>query len=130
MPLTSVIPVVAGVATLVALPTIAALDLTRWRGAWVVPAAASLLFLALSAAAVAAEGPLGFWSVHTQSLWGNQVWVDLLLAASVGFTALAPRARALRMRPMRWCVLVLCTGSIGLLAMAARVLFLRDHQAR
>lgn len=130
MPLTTVIPVVAGLATVVTLLAVAALDLSRWRGAWVVPAAASLAFLVLSVAAVVAEGPFGFWTEHVRNLWGNQVWVDLLLAASVGFAALVPRARALRMRPVRWCVLVLCTGSIGLLAMAARILFLRDHQAR
>lgn len=130
MPLTTVIPVVAGLATVVALPAIAALDLSRWRGAWTVPAAALLPFLALSVAAVVAEGPFGFWTEHVRTLWGNQVWVDLLLAASIGFAALVPHARALRMRPVRWCVLVLCTGSIGLLAMAARILFLRDRQAR
>lgn len=129
MTLTSVIPALAAAAALLAGLVLATFDPTRLRGAWVVPAAASLLFAAFSAVAVALEGPVGFWPVHTANLWGNQVWIDLLIAALVGFAALAPTARTLRMRPLSWLLLTLATGSIGLLAMAARVLFLRERAA-
>lgn len=129
MTLTSVIPALAAAAALLAGLVLATCDPTRLRGAWVVPASASLLFAAFSAVAVALEGPVGFWPVHTANLWGNQVWIDLLIAALVGFASLAPTARTLRMRPLPWLLLTLATGSIGLLAMAARVLFLRERAA-
>ena len=46
-------------------------------GNWWVPAVASVLFAAFSLAAIAQGGPFGFWPVHTASLWGLQVWLDL-----------------------------------------------------
>ena len=79
MTLTSVIPALAAAAALLAGLVLATCDPTRLRGAWVVPASASLLFAAFSAVAVALEGPVGFWPVHTANLWGNQVWIDLLV---------------------------------------------------
>jgi hypothetical protein len=41
-----------------------------------------------------------------------------------------PRARALGMRPLPWLLLVVCTGSIGLCAMFARVLYLQEAKGR
>lgn len=99
------------------------------RGTWLVPAGLSATFGALSLVAVVREGPLGFWAEHTDSLWGVQVWVDLLLAFGIGWTFLVPRARALGVRPLPWLVAVLLTGSIGLLAMIARVLYLDEGSA-
>jgi len=93
--------------------------------AWVLPAAASALFSLFSARAIAAEGPLGFWVEHTRNQWGNQIWLDLLLAASVAWTFLAPQARAVGMRLWLWAPLVPLTGSMGLLAITARLLYLR-----
>lgn len=129
MTLTSVVPTVTAIATVGAGLTIAAIDLSRWRGAWLVPAAASLGFSLFTLVAVVAEGPLGFWPEHERNLWGTQIWIDLCLAVGVGFAALTPHARALRMRLVPWFVLIVCTGSIALLAMAARVLYLRDRAA-
>lgn len=129
MSLTTVIPVLASIATVLVGLAIAAYDLS-WRGVWRVPAAASAVFLLFSLVTVVREGPVGFWALHTHNLWGNQVWIDLLLAASVAFAALAPRARALGMRPVPWFILVMATGSVGLLALAARVLFLADRSRR
>ncbi|MCU0888779.1 MAG: hypothetical protein MUC64_12350 [Rubritepida sp.] len=90
--------------------------------AWRVPAGLALAFLGFSLAAVLAEGPLGFWPEHTRNLWGNQIWFDLLLAAGVAWALMLPRARAAGMRPLPWLPLILGTGSIGLLAMLARLL--------
>jgi hypothetical protein len=99
-------------------------------GAWRIAAALSLLFLAFSLWAVWREGPLGFWAEHTRNLWGQQIWFDLLLAAGTAWAALLPQLRAQGMRPAPWLLAVVCTGSIGLLAMVARLLHLRERSAR
>lgn len=96
------------------------------RGAWRIPAALCAAFLAFSLYAVATEGPTGFWPVHSQSAWGNQVWFDLLIAAGVSLAFMIPEARRHGMNPLPWTVLVMVTGSIGLLAMASRVLYLKE----
>jgi hypothetical protein len=96
--------------------------------AWMAPAALSILFLGWSLYAVAREGLLGVWPEHVRGPWANQIWFDLLLAVGVGFSQLAPRARALGMRPLPWFVLIAAPGSIGLLAMLARCEFLAGRR--
>jgi hypothetical protein len=109
------------------------LTLTGWvrmrPGAWLLPAALAVLFFLGSLAAVWKEGLLGFWTEHTRNLWGTQIWFDLLLAAALAWTLLAAPARKHRMALPAWLLLVLVSGSIGLLAMAARILYLGQHQA-
>lgn len=97
------------------------------RVAWWLPALASALFLGLSTYAVATEGFWGFWTEHVSSAWGNQIWFDLLFAASIGWVALLPRVRAAGMRPWVWAIALVATGSVALLAMLARVLYLEGH---
>jgi hypothetical protein len=97
------------------------------RGAWRFPAALSLVFLLYSVRVVFTEGPLGFWTEHTRNLWGNQVWLDLLLALGIGWFLIVPSARAQGMRLPLWFALIIASGSIGLLAMLARLLFLRER---
>jgi hypothetical protein len=99
----------------------------QMRWAWVAPAALAFLFLAWSLFAVSREGLLGVWPEHVRNAWSNQVWFDLLLGIGSAFVLLAPRARAVGMRPGPWFVAVACTGSIGLLAMLARYLFLAER---
>ena len=91
---------------------------------WLFPAALSLCFLAFSLRAVFNEGVFGFWPEHTRNIWGNQIWFDLLLAVGVGWCFAVPKARALGMRLWPWWLFILCTGSIGLLAMVARIFYL------
>ena len=98
-------------------------------GSWLVPAGLCTLFLGWSIYTAGTEGPLGFWANHTRNAWGNQVWFDLLLAVGVAWALLLPQARAAGMRPAPWLVLILCTGSIGLLAMLARCLFLETRKS-
>ena len=43
---------------------------------------------------------------------------------------IVPRARALGMRPLPWLALIVGTGSVGLLAMAARMLYLQNSTDR
>lgn len=107
-----------------------------WRGGWAgrrlwwIPAALSAAFAVFSLLTVATEGPLGFWAEHTRNAWGNQIWFDLLLAAAIAWVFIAPRARAQGMHLWPWLAAVVCTGSIGLCAMAARCLFLESRSGR
>ena len=90
---------------------------------WQVPALLCAAFFAYSLWPILTMGPLGFWNEHVRNLWGVQIWFDLLCAIGVGWALLAPRARAAGMVPWPWLALIAATGSIGLLAMAARVLY-------
>ncbi|MFY8208819.1 MAG: hypothetical protein ACOVOE_05720 [Caulobacter sp.] len=97
--------------------------------AWMIPATLSVIFLALTVDVIVKAGPLGFWNEHLRGPWGAQIWCDLLLAAGVAAALLLPRARAVGMRPIPWMLAVLAGGSIGLLAMTARCLFLEVRVA-
>lgn len=97
---------------------------------WLLPGTFAALFCAWSLFTVIHEGPLGFWPNHTANAWGNQVWFDLLLAIGSAWALLLPRARAVGMRGLPWLVLIISTGSIGLLAMIARCLFLERDQTQ
>lgn len=87
---------------------------------WKVPAAAAFLFLLWSIFTVAHEGMAGVWTELTRNAWGNQIWLDLLIAIAIAWSVLLPRARAAGMRTWPWLVLILSTGCIGLAAMFAR----------
>lgn len=93
---------------------------------WKAPLLISLLFFAYSLFTSVTEGPLMFWVEHTRSFWGNQIWFDLLLAAGVAWFLLVPQAKRLGMRLPVWLLTVALTGSIGLLAMLARTLYLQN----
>ena len=97
---------------------------------WAVPAALFVAFAAYSVVTVLEEGPLGFWANHTESLWGLQVWMDLLFAVAIAWTFLLPEAKRQGLSILPWGLFVVCTASIGLLAMMARVLWLRDRAAQ
>lgn len=103
----------------------ALVDRPTSQGLWRLPAATSAVFLAGSLIAVWVEGPLGFVNHMDSSLWTAQIWVDLMLGFAVAFTAMLPEARRLGMAPLRWALLLCISGAIGLLAMQARVLYLR-----
>jgi hypothetical protein len=95
---------------------------------WRLPAAASAALMAFSVLTIALEGPTGFWPNHTLTLWGNQVWYDLLLAVAIGWTLLLPRMRAQQMQDWPWLILVVTTASIGLLACLARLQWLEARR--
>lgn len=128
--MTSVLAFAAGAAFLVAILLIASgRRLFSAASGWMAPAALSLAFAAYSTFTALREGPTGFWPEHTRNLWGNQIWFDLLLAAGVACALLAPRARAAGMNVLPWLLAVAATGSIGLCAMLARLLYLERAQA-
>ena len=94
---------------------------------WKVPAAAAFPFLLWSIFTVAHEGMAGVWREHTRNAWGNQIWLDLLIAIAIAWSVLLPRARAAGMRTWPWLVLILSTGCIGLAAMFARCRYLESR---
>ena len=90
---------------------------------WQIPALICAAFFAYSLWPILTLGPLGFWPEHVSDPWSVQIWFDLLCSIGVGWALLAPRARAVGMVPWPWLALTLALGSIGLLAMLARVLY-------
>ena len=125
----AVLPIVAVLLFIGAALMLAARPSADRTGSWLVPATFAAALLGWSLYAIGMEGLVGFWPNHTSSAWGNQVWFDLLLAIGTSWALLLPRARAAGMRPLPWFVLILCTGSIGLLAMLVRCLQL-EAQAK
>lgn len=125
----SIFPSLAGIAAVGMALYLAVKKNHVHKQAWVFPALLSVLFFALSMQAILTEGPLGFWPEHTRNLWGNQIWYDLLLAVLAALFFAIPQAQSLNMRVLPWVLLVLATGSIGLYAFLARMLYLRERQA-
>ena len=123
MPLTSLVPAVAAV-----LFVVNAMYLARRQYVsgmhWRVPLVLSVAFLAFSLWTIALEGPTGFWPIHTVNLWGNQVWMDLLLAITIGWTLILPRAKAVQMNTGGWLAAIILSGSIAFLVMLGRLLLL------
>jgi hypothetical protein len=130
MSLIQILPIVAAI-TVVAITVTIAFHQSRApiKTIWILPAILMCLFLGWTLVAVISEGPIGFWTEHTRNLWGNQIWFDLLLAAGTAWALIAPRAKAQQMLLLPWLGLILATGSIGILAMVARLLFLEERMA-
>ncbi len=130
MSLVQILPWIAGVGFVAVIFAIAQRPHgSSFKRIWIVPALLSGLFLAWSLLTIFTEGLTGFWPEHTRNMWGNQIWFDLLLAAGVACGVIAPRAKACGMNVLLWFGFVLCTGSIGLLAMVSRLLFLEQRAA-
>jgi len=97
------------------------------RSLWPILVTICGIFLAFSLYVVAREGFSGLLTAHEVNLWGTQVFTDLVLAACIALVLVAPRARRAGVRMLPWTVLTLLTGSIGLYALVARVLYLEAH---
>lgn len=95
-------------------------------GRWLVPAMLAAVFFIGSLIPMQTGGAFGFWGEHTRNDWNNQIFLDLLLCAGCTYFLLLDRARAVSMRVLPWFFAIATLGSIGLLAMVARVLFLED----
>ena len=114
----------AGVFVVVGIAAASNLQRFRQLGLWWIPALLSAAFLTGSLRVIATGGAFGFWAEHIRNDWNNQIFIDLLLCASCAYLLLLTRARAVSMKVLPWFVLIAATGSIGLLAMIARLLFL------
>jgi hypothetical protein len=97
------------------------------RAGWAMAALLAAAFGLWSFHAVVSGGALGFWPEHVRNAWSNQIWLDLLCAAGTAFTVILPRARATGMWVWGWLALILATGSLGLLAMYGRCLWLEGR---
>lgn len=95
-------------------------------GAWAIPAVLSLAFFLYSGYTIWLEGPLGFFVDHTRTLWGIQIWFDLLMGVSIAWLFMVPQARKHHMNIAFWMVFVIATGNVGLMAMLARLLWLHE----
>jgi hypothetical protein len=124
----SVLPAIAGGLFILFGLTTAAKDNGYMKQIWLFPMVLSLLFLLFSIHTIMTEGLFGFWAEHTtRNLWGNQIWLDLLLALGIWWCLVVPQAKAIGMRPLPWFILIVCTGSVGCLAMMARLLYLQEN---
>jgi len=123
LPILAIIPVV--------IITIAAMQMKDRlpRNIWIVPAFFCAALTAWTIPAAIKEGPLGFFAAQSQTLWGNQVWFDLLMALTMGWVLILPRAKALGMKLPFW-LLSLSLGSIGFAAMLARMLYLQEKRGQ
>jgi len=90
---------------------------------WWLPVLPMAAFAGWTTYAVLDGGPLGFWSEHVGTPWETQIWMDLLLMAGVAWFVLQPRLRQRGIRPWPWLVVVLATGSVGMLALLSRLLY-------
>jgi hypothetical protein len=99
-----------------------------WPG-WLVPAAVAVPLAAWTGIAIAESELFGFWALLTDSAWGLQVWFDRLAAVTAAFFLLQNRARAAGMKSEVWVLAVIFTGSIGLLLMLARTVYLERKMA-
>ncbi|MDE0692310.1 MAG: hypothetical protein OXI55_08730 [Gammaproteobacteria bacterium] len=97
--------------------------------AWMFPATTCVAFLAWTLYALANDGLVAIWQEISRSLWSNQIFIDLLIAAAIALAFLVPEARRLGMKPLPWVIATAATGCIALLAMLARMLFLRAREA-
>ncbi len=127
--MTEVIPV-ASVAAVIAALLLTTISPTARLRSWWVPAGLCAGFAALTAYAIAVDGLFGFWAVHVENFWGNQVWIDLLLAISIAWFALIDEIKRQGMHPLPWLLLVCCSGCIGMLAMVARLNYLRENAVK
>jgi hypothetical protein len=99
-----------------------------WPG-WLVPVAAFVPLAAWTTYAILNEGLSAFWPIYTNSLWGVQLWCDRVVTVTVAFYLLQNRARAAGMKSEVWVLLVIFTGSLGLLPMLAQMLYLERKPA-
>lgn len=129
MSLLQALPLLAYAGCIFAILRIAIQDGPVSGRAWAVPAGLGVAFFVFSLVTVFEEGLMMFWYNHTVNWTGNQVWFDLLLATSIAFYLMAPRARAVGMALLPWAVAVVATACIALLPMLARLLWLERRAA-
>jgi hypothetical protein len=99
------------------------------KNIWVVPALLAIAFFLFTIWTVITTGqPLGFVVEHTHSPWGIQIGIDLFNALFVGIYFASVLSKKYGFRAWPYTLLTLCTGSPGVLALAARVLYARRER--
>ena len=97
--------------------------------AWLVPLVIVIPFAGWTGYAIYAEGLVSFFPMLMESKWGLQVWYDRLMSLTAAYYLLQNRARAAGMKSDVWVLAIMATGSIALLLMLARTVYLEDQQA-
>lgn len=97
--------------------------------AWLVPALIVVPFAGLMILALLSEGLPALWQLYTGSWWGLLAWYDRLVSVVVAFFLMQNRARAAGIKSEVWVLLVIFTGSLGLLLMLAMTLYRERKQA-
>jgi hypothetical protein len=98
--------------------------------AWLVPAVILVPFAGLAVFALRSQGLPALWETYTGSWWGLLAWFDRLVGVAVAFFLIQNRARAAGLKSEVWVLLVICTGSLGLLLMLAMTLYWERRRAR
>ena len=94
---------------------------------WLLPAFLALVFFLFTSWTMVTTGqPFGFVAEHTHSTWGAQIGIDLFNALFVGIYFANVLSQQYRFRAWPYVLLTLCTGSPGVPALAARVLYARN----
>ncbi len=96
---------------------------------WLIPVLVVVPFAVWTGLVIAEEGLLSFFPMLMGSDWGLQIWFDRLLTVTAAFFLLQNRARAVGMKSEIWVLVVIFTGSIGLLLMLARTIYLEHKTA-
>jgi hypothetical protein len=99
------------------------------QGKWQAAALLGAGFMAYSLIPILREGPLGFVANHTGNFWGVQVFWDLAFALCTALFLAAPRMKRAGMSFGLWAIPVGLLGSIGLLALLARLFWLEQQRA-
>lgn len=128
MTMLQILPVLAYAGCVGTIMAIATGSSVSNRTRWLLPAVVGVAFTLFSLFQVSQDGVVQFWINHTTDLTGNQVWFDLIMAVTIGFYLIAPRARAVGMPLLPWGIAVFATACIALLPMLARVMWLENAQ--
>ena len=129
MTLVQIIPIIAFLSAVALILAITFTDLTKSAAFWVFWAIYALGYAVFSVWTIAEDGLMMFYVNHSQNLVGNQVWIDLLFAVTIGWLLVLPEARARGMNTTFWMVFIVATATIGFAAMIARLLYLRHKEA-
>ena len=96
------------------------------KNVWMLPAFLAVAFIIFTIWTIATTGqPLGFVGEHTHSTWGAQIGIDLFNALFVCIYFGNVLSHQYQFRVWPYVLLTLVTGSPGVLALAARVLYAR-----
>jgi hypothetical protein len=96
------------------------------KNIWMLPAFLAVAFFLFTIWTIVTTGQaLGFVAEHTHGAWGAQIALDLFNALFAGIYFANVQSQQYRFRAWPYVLLTLCTGSPGVLALAARVLYAR-----
>jgi hypothetical protein len=97
---------------------------------WILPALYSLGFFVYSIGVVINHGLYAVVEEFLGGGWHSQIGIDLFACAIAALVLGSTRAQRLGVRMWPWVVFTFATGSVGLMAFVARVLYLEGSGQR